>query len=84
MRFWKEKSVEDTVTLGPTARATLVYIFKGIAGKNIGGPVIVHPGASSVQLLTSVTNGKLAHPVGGGWSIFYKFIMGGGCHEKIY
>jgi len=23
MRFWKEKSVEDTVTLGPTARATL-------------------------------------------------------------
>ncbi len=24
MRFWKEKSVEDTVTLGPTARATLV------------------------------------------------------------
>jgi hypothetical protein len=26
MRFWKEKSVEDTVTLGPTARATLVYL----------------------------------------------------------
>jgi hypothetical protein len=26
MRFWKEKSVEDIVTLGPTARATLVYI----------------------------------------------------------
>ncbi len=25
MRFWKEKSVEDTVTLGPTARATLVF-----------------------------------------------------------
>jgi hypothetical protein len=24
MRFWKEKSVEDTVTLGPTAWATLV------------------------------------------------------------
>ncbi len=25
-RFWKEKSVEDVVTLGPTAQATLVYI----------------------------------------------------------
>jgi len=24
MRFWKEKSVEDTVIFGPTARATLV------------------------------------------------------------
>jgi hypothetical protein len=23
-RFWKEKSVEDVVTLGPTAQATLV------------------------------------------------------------
>jgi len=23
-RFWKEKSVEDMVTLGPTAQATLV------------------------------------------------------------
>ncbi len=26
-RFWKEKSVEDVVTLGPTAEATLVYII---------------------------------------------------------
>jgi hypothetical protein len=25
-RFWKEKSVEDVVTLGPTVQATLVYI----------------------------------------------------------
>ncbi len=25
-RFWKEKSVEDVVTLGPTAQATLVYM----------------------------------------------------------
>jgi hypothetical protein len=24
-RFWKEKSVEDVVTLGSTAQATLVY-----------------------------------------------------------
>jgi len=24
-RFWKEKSVEDVVTLGPTAQATLVW-----------------------------------------------------------
>jgi len=24
--FWKEKSVEDVVTLGPMAQATLVYI----------------------------------------------------------
>jgi hypothetical protein len=23
-RFWKEKSVEDVITLGPTAQATLV------------------------------------------------------------
>ncbi len=27
-RFWKEKSVEDVVTLGPTAHATLVSIEK--------------------------------------------------------
>jgi hypothetical protein len=26
--FWKEKSVEDVVTLGPTAQATLVCILK--------------------------------------------------------
>jgi hypothetical protein len=26
-RFWKEKSVEDVVTLGPTAQATLVHII---------------------------------------------------------
>jgi len=25
-RFWKEKSVEDVVTLGATAQVTLVYI----------------------------------------------------------
>jgi hypothetical protein len=25
-RFWKEKSVEDVVTLGPTAQATLVVL----------------------------------------------------------
>jgi len=25
-RFWKEKSVEDMVTLGPTAEATLVSV----------------------------------------------------------
>jgi len=25
-RFWKEKSVEAVVTLGPTVQATLVYI----------------------------------------------------------
>jgi hypothetical protein len=24
-RFWKEKSVEGVITLGPTAEATLVY-----------------------------------------------------------
>jgi len=27
--FWKEKSVEDMVTLGPTAHATLVYFDIG-------------------------------------------------------
>jgi hypothetical protein len=26
-RFWKEKSVEDVVTLGPTAQATLVSMI---------------------------------------------------------
>jgi hypothetical protein len=26
-RFWKEKSVEDVVTLGPTSHATLVIIM---------------------------------------------------------
>jgi hypothetical protein len=26
-RFWKEKSVEDVITLGPTAQATLVMII---------------------------------------------------------
>jgi hypothetical protein len=30
-RFWKEKSVEDVVTLGPTAQATLVSL-KGKIG----------------------------------------------------
>ncbi len=25
--FWKEKSVEDVVTLGPTAQATLVSVY---------------------------------------------------------
>jgi hypothetical protein len=25
--FWKEKSVEDVVTLGPTAQATLVILI---------------------------------------------------------
>jgi hypothetical protein len=28
VRFWKEKSVEDVVTLGPTAQATLLEIYK--------------------------------------------------------
>ncbi len=27
IKFWKEKSVEDVVTLGPTAQATLVGII---------------------------------------------------------
>jgi hypothetical protein len=25
-RFWREKSFEGTVTLGPTAQSTLVYV----------------------------------------------------------
>jgi hypothetical protein len=25
-RFWKEKSVEDMITLGPTAQATVVFM----------------------------------------------------------
>jgi hypothetical protein len=27
IRFWKETSVEDVVTLGPTAQPTLVYLL---------------------------------------------------------
>ncbi len=42
-------------------------------GKKLEVPVIVHLGASSVQLFTSVTNGKLAHPVGGG-DVMKRFI----------
>jgi len=30
-RFWKEKSVEDMETLGPTAQATLVIIITGFS-----------------------------------------------------
>jgi hypothetical protein len=33
-RFWKEKSVEDVVTLGPTAQATLVFVRNHIAHKH--------------------------------------------------
>jgi hypothetical protein len=33
-RFWKEKSVEDVVTLGPMAKATLVIIY--IGSDNLG------------------------------------------------
>ncbi len=54
------------------------YIYlKEWQGKKIGGPVIVHPGASSVKLFTSVTNGKLAHP-GGGGVYFLQIHCGGG------
>jgi hypothetical protein len=28
-KFWKEKKIEDVVTLGPMAHATLVYISLG-------------------------------------------------------
>ncbi len=27
-RFWKEKSVEGVVTLGPRAQATIVYVLR--------------------------------------------------------
>ncbi len=33
-RFWKEKSVEDVVTLGPMAQATLVSVKNHIAHKH--------------------------------------------------
>jgi hypothetical protein len=29
-RFWKEKSVEDVVTLGPMAQATLVWMIQHV------------------------------------------------------
>jgi hypothetical protein len=35
-RFWKEKSVEDVVTLGPTAQATLVTIMKEVCDHVFG------------------------------------------------
>jgi hypothetical protein len=36
-RFWKEKSVEDVVTLGPMAHVTLVYLYtlREMVGKKI-------------------------------------------------
>ncbi len=33
-RFWKKKSVEDLVTRGPTAQATLVFWKSGPASQN--------------------------------------------------
>ncbi len=33
-KFWKEKSVEDVVTLGPTPQATLVSVKNHIAHKH--------------------------------------------------
>ncbi len=32
-RFWKAKSVEDMVTLGPRSQATLIYIKKCLKAK---------------------------------------------------
>ncbi len=32
IRFWKEKSVKDVVTLGPTAQATLVQMKEKMYG----------------------------------------------------
>jgi hypothetical protein len=32
-RIWKEKSVEDVITLGPKAHVTLVYIKKYLKAK---------------------------------------------------
>jgi hypothetical protein len=44
-RFWKGKSVEDVVTLGPTAQATLVMIGSGglllVVSHLFGVPVLV-------------------------------------------
>ncbi len=57
MRFWKEKSVEDTVTLGPTARATLVQL------KN--HPIIPIP-QKSLKVLKPLPNSiKRKHPIKG-------------------
>ncbi len=48
-RFWKEKSVEDVVTLGPRAQATLVMIGSGdfllVVSHLFGVPVLVLWGA---------------------------------------
>ncbi len=43
-RIWKEKSVEDVITLGPKAHVTLVYIKKYLKAKkkNYGNSNIFH------------------------------------------
>ncbi len=53
-------------TLGIKNRKNLWIFFlkKQIAEKRKGGPIIVHLGASSVQLFMNITNWKLPHPVG--------------------
>jgi hypothetical protein len=38
-RFWKEKSVEDVVTLGPTAQAKLVLIISNSSWVSAAGYV---------------------------------------------
>jgi hypothetical protein len=45
-RFWKEKSIEDVVTLGPTAQATLVtmnnWILTLLDPTNINMPRVLY------------------------------------------
>jgi hypothetical protein len=44
-RFWKEKSVEDVVALGPTAQATLVHMKSAISLHTI-----VHQVGKTIEL----------------------------------
>ncbi len=57
-RFWKEKSVEDVATLGPTAQATLVYFtiyFLQLIIKVTHGSIVVVDQWWESQLVVDVT-----------------------------
>jgi hypothetical protein len=44
-RFWKEKSVEDVITLGPMGQATLVHMISAISVHTI-----VHEVGKTIEL----------------------------------
>jgi hypothetical protein len=52
--FWKEKSIEDVVTIGPTTHATLVLYKPRITQMSLNGPIVVlcHSHVNHVYILT--------------------------------